>query len=90
MAGPSEAGRPIPLLVTVLLASFILMILSGVFYALGMPEDWARGLFMATVVLWFVLGGALIVSGFMETREYARRGRASPAPSQKEVAEDED
>jgi hypothetical protein len=90
MVGPSEAGRPIPVLVLVLLASFILMILSGVFYGLGLPEDWARGLFMVTVVLWFVLGGALIVSGFMETREYARRAKATPAPSKKEVAEDED
>ncbi len=90
MAGPSEAGRPVPTLVLVLLASFVLMILSGVFYGLGLPEEWARALFMVTVVLWFVLGGALIVSSFMETRQYARRAKATPAPSKKEDAGDEE
>ena len=90
MAGPSEAGRPVPTLVLVLLASFIVMILSGVFYALGLPEDWARGLFMTTVVLWFVLGGALVASGIMETRAHAPRGQVVTAPSKKEDAEDEE
>ena len=78
-----------PTLVWVLLASFILMILSGVLYALGMPEDWARGLFMVTVVLWFILGGGLIVSSFVETRRFARGSRATPAAPKKEDAEDE-
>lgn len=90
MAKDSEAYRPIPSLVWVLLASFVLMVLSGVFYGLGLPEDWARGLFMVTVVLWFILGGALIVSGFQETRKYARAARPTPAPSAKEDAEDDD
>jgi hypothetical protein len=78
------------MLVWVLLASFLLMILSGVFYALGLPEDWARGLFWVTVVLWFILGAALIASSFIETRRYARQAKATPAPSRKEDAEDED
>lgn len=90
MAGPSEPGRPIPILVIVLLVSFILMILSGVFYALGLPEDWARALFMATVILWFVLGGALIVSGFLETRSFTPRGQVITAPYGKEDTEDEE
>jgi len=73
----------------VLLASFVLMILSGVFYGLGVPEDWARGLFMVTVVLWFILGGALIVMSFVETHQYASKAKPTPAPSQKEDAEDD-
>ena len=90
MVRPSDAGRPIPTLVIVLLASFILMILSGVFYGLGLPEEWARGLFMVTVVLWFILGGALIVSGLMETREMASRAKATPASTASEEPEDEE
>jgi len=90
MAKDTEAGRPMPTLVWVLLASFVLMTLSGVFYGLGLPEEWARGLFMVTVVLWIVLGGALILSGFLETREYARAAKPTPAPSKKEDAEDDD
>jgi len=89
MAMISKAGRPMPTLVLVLLASFVLMLLSGVFYGLGLPEEWARGLFMVTVVLWFILGGALIVMSFVETREYAR-AKPTPAPSKKETAEDDD
>ena len=90
MSGTSGPGRPIPTLVWVLLASFLLMILSGVFYALGMPEDWARGIFMVTVVLWFVLGVALMVSSVIETRQYTKQAKATPAPSPKEDAEDVD
>lgn len=90
MAMDSKVGRPIPDLVWVLLASFVLMVLSGIFYALGLPEEWARGLFVVTVVLWIVLGGALIVSGFIETREAASGAKPTPAPSKKEAAEDED
>ena len=77
------------MLVWVLLASFLLMILSGILYALGLPEEWARGLFMVTVVLWFILGGALIVTSFTETRQYARQAKATSSPSPKEDAEDE-
>jgi Na+/melibiose symporter-like transporter len=90
MAKANETGRPIPTLVLVLLASFVLMLLSGVFYGLGLPEDWARGLFMVTVVLWFILGGALMVNSFIETREYGRKAQPTPAPSKKEAAEDDD
>ena len=54
-----------------------------------MPEDWARGLFMVTVVLWFILGSALIVSSFIESRQHARQAKATPAPSRKEDDEDE-
>ena len=54
------------------------MILSGILYGLGMPEDWARALFIGTVVLWAVLGVALIVQGEREARAYARGGAASP------------
>ena len=90
MAMDAKASIPIPPLVLVLLASFILMILSGVFYALGLPEAWARGLFMVTVVLWFILGGALIVAGFIETREIAQKAKATPAPSKKEDGKDDD
>ena len=90
MAEVSDTGRPLPTLVLVLLASFALMLLSGVFYGLGLPEDWARGLFMVTVALWFILGGALIVQSFMETRDFARSAEPTSAPSNKEAAEDDD
>ena len=68
MADPDPAGRPIPLLLTLLTGSFVLMVLSGVFFALGLPNEWARALFMATVVIWIVLGVALIVQGQLEVR----------------------
>jgi hypothetical protein len=90
MAADPKAGRPIPTLVLVLLASFVLMVLSGVFYGLGLPEAWARGLFMVTVVLWFILGGAFIVSSFIEAREYARAAQPTPAHSKEEDAEDDE
>ena len=90
MAKTNEVSRPIPTLVMVLLASFVLMLLSGVFYGLGLPEDWARALFMVTVVLWFVLGGALIVMSFIETREFSGNAKPTSAPSNRETAEDDD
>jgi Na+/melibiose symporter-like transporter len=73
-----------------LLASFVLMVLSGIFFALGLPEDWARGLFMVTVILWFILGGALIVKSFTETSEYRRQAKPTPASSVEEAPEDDD
>ncbi len=86
MASLDTSGRPIPQLVYLLMASFVLMILSGIFYGLGLPEDWARALFMATVILWFILGIALIVQGRMEVREIARNSRtAKGKPSLEEV-----
>lgn len=90
MASDDSGGRPLPTLVAVLLASFVLMIMSGIFFALGLPEEWARGLFFVTVVLWFVLGGALLVMSLVETRQFARMPTPTPAPSKKEDAEDED
>jgi hypothetical protein len=57
--------------------SFVLMLLSGVFYGLGLPEDWARAMFIATVIVWLALGIALIVQGRMETRAFARARTAA-------------
>ena len=71
-----------------MVASFVLMILSGIFYGLGLPEDWARALFMATVVLWVILGIALIVQGRMEVRRIARDPNAPQRIAAKEEAED--
>jgi hypothetical protein len=45
---------------------------------------------MVTVVLWFILGGALITMSFIETREFAGTAKPTPAPSKKEDAEDDD
>lgn len=88
MASLDHSGRPIPQLVYLLLASFVLMILSGIFYGLGLPEDWARALFMATVILWFILGIALIVQGRMEVREIARSSKTSKGKPSLEEVED--
>jgi hypothetical protein len=78
-------GRLVPQLVYLLVASFVLMILSGIFFALGLPEDWARALFMGSVVAWVVLGIALIVQSRMEVSAQARALAASkPTPVQKE------
>ncbi len=88
MASLDTTGRPIPQLVYLLLASFVLMILSGIFYGLGLPEDWARALFMATVILWFILGIALIVQGRMEVREIARSSKTSKGTPSLEEVED--
>jgi len=67
------------------MASFLLMILSGIFFGLGLPEDWARGLFMVTVVLWFVLGTGLIVQGIIENRKYARAAAVPTTPRKEEA-----
>ena len=88
MASLDTSGRPIPQLVYLLMASFVLMILSGIFYGLGLPEDWARALFMATVILWFILGIALIVQGRMEVREIARNSKNSTGKPSLEEVED--
>ncbi len=60
------------LLVVLLCGSFVLMILSGLFYMAGLPEDWARMLFLATVIVWTVLGIAVIVDGLRTTAALAR------------------
>ena len=81
MTDIAPEGRPVPQLVYLLVASFVLMILSGIFFALGLPEDWARALFMGTVVAWIVLGIAFIVQGRMEVNAQARALAASkPTP----------
>ena len=72
MADIDPAGRPIPTLLVMLWGSFVLMVLSGVFFALGLPNDWARALFIATVVIWIVLGVALIVQGQLEVQNLKR------------------
>ena len=78
MAEDSAAGRPLPLLVLLLGVSFLMMILSGVFYGLGLPEDVARAFFIATVIVWCFLGAAVIIQGQLETRAIAahQRGEA--------------
>lgn len=74
-----------PQLVVLLVLSFVLMLLSGIFFALGLPEDWARALFMATILIWTILGVALIVQGQMEVRALARVQSSAPAaPEPKE------
>jgi hypothetical protein len=73
MADPEDVGRPMPVLLVMLWGSFLLMIISGVAYGLGLPEDIARAFFIATVIIWLVLGIALLVQGQMETRSIARR-----------------
>lgn len=72
-----------PLLVVLLGGSFVLMILSGLFYMAGLPEDWARALFLATVIVWTVLGVAVIVEGQRTTAAFARAKRP---PAQEQVA----
>jgi hypothetical protein len=73
-------GRPMPLLVVLLGGSFVLMLLSGLFYMAGLPEDWARAMFLATVIVWTVLGIAVIVDGHRTTAAHARA--RPPAPEQ--------
>jgi Kef-type K+ transport system membrane component KefB len=70
-----DVGRPVPVLLIMLWGSFVLMVLTGVLFALGLPEDWARALFIATVIIWLVLGVALMVQGNMETKALAGRAR---------------
>ena len=79
MAGDGARDGPMPLLVVLLGGSFVLMILSGLFYMAGLPEDWARVLFLATVIVWTVLGIAVVVEGQRTTAAFAR-ARPPPAP----------
>ena len=67
-------GRPIPVLLYMLWGSFILMLLSGIAYGLGLPEDLARALFIATVAVWIFLGLALMFAGYQERTAYERQG----------------
>jgi hypothetical protein len=87
MAETEDVGRPMPLLVLMLLGSFTFMVLSGVFYGLGLSENWARAMFMATVLLWVLLGIGLIIQGQAEKRAFARAAAATTPPKE---AKDED
>ena len=68
-----------------LAGSFVLMILSGIFFAFGLPEAWARALFIGTVMAWMILGIALIVQGRMEVNAQSRAlATSGPMPVPKE------
>ena len=85
MTDIAPEGRPVAQLVYLLVGSFVLMVFSGIFFALGLPEAWARALFMGTVVSWVILGIAFIVQGRMEVSAQARVLAASkPTPVPKE------
>lgn len=82
MTAEPDGGRPLPTLLVVLIGSFVLMLLSGIFFMAGLPEDLARALFLGTVVMWFALGIAVIVKGRLDVRdlERERTARARPVP----------
>jgi len=67
----ASKGRPMPVLVVMLVASFVLMLFSGILFMAGLPEAVARALFLATVVIWTGLGVWAIVDGQLETRRFA-------------------
>jgi flagellar biosynthesis component FlhA len=71
MAPDEPRGREMPLLLYLLITSFVLMLLSGAMFMLGMPEALSRALFLATVIIWFALGIWTIVDGQQETRRIA-------------------
>ena len=64
-------GKPMPVLVVMLVGSFVLMLLSGAMFMLGLPEAQSRALFLATVVIWIALGIWAIVDGQLEMRRLA-------------------
>jgi peptidoglycan/LPS O-acetylase OafA/YrhL len=64
-------GRPMPVLVVMLVGSFVLMLLSGIIFMAGLSESLARAFFLATVIIWFALGIWTIVDGQQETRRIA-------------------
>jgi hypothetical protein len=90
MADNDPAGRPIPTLLVMLWGSFVLMVLSGVFFALGLPDDWARALFISTVVIWIVLGVALIVQGQLEVRNLKLTAYTTDGGTEEDPPEDGD
>jgi hypothetical protein len=71
MAPDEPRGREMPLLVYLLVASFLLMLLSGAMFMAGLPEAPSRALFLATVVIWVALGIWAIVDGRLEMRRVA-------------------
>jgi len=85
MSDDAVRDAPVAILVVLLGGSFVMMLLSGLFYMAGLPEDWARALFLATVIVWIVLGAAVIVDGQRTTAALARarppapEGNASPS-----------
>ena len=87
MAPDEPRGREMPLLVYLLVASFVLMLLSGAFFMLGLPEAQSRALFLATVVIWFALGIWAIVDGQLEIGRIAT-AQAKEKAKAKDEAED--
>jgi len=79
MSDDAVRDAPVAILVVLLGGSFVMMLLSGLFYMAGLPEDWARALFLATVIVWTVLGIAVVVEGQRATAAFAR-ARPPPAP----------
>jgi hypothetical protein len=79
MKGEPDDGRPLPTLLVVLIGSFVIMLLSGIFYMAGLPEDLARALFLATVVIWFALGIAVLVKGRLDVRDLERERASRPS-----------
>jgi hypothetical protein len=78
MTGGPDGGRPLPTLLIVLIGSFVLMLLSGILYMAGLPEDLARALFLATVVMWFALGIAVLAKGRLDVRDLERERADRP------------
>ena len=85
MAPDEPRGREMPLLLYLLIASFVLMLLSGAMFMLGMPEAQSRALFLATVIIWFALGIWTIVDGQQETRRIAAAQAAEKAIAKDEM-----
>jgi hypothetical protein len=78
--------RDISYLITLLGMSFMLMVLSGVFYVAGIPASWARALFLATVIIWIVLGVAVMIKSHQDKAAYVlrqqQRGKSTGASTE--------
>jgi len=85
MAPEAPRGREMPLLVYLLVASFALMLLSGMMFMLGLPEAQSRAVFMATVIIWLVIGVSTIVDGQLETRRIAAAQAKAKAKAEDET-----
>jgi len=78
-------NKPMPVLVVMLVASFVLMLLSGAMFMAGLPEAPSRALFLATVVIWVALGIWAIVDGRLEMRRLAAAQAAAKANTMAEA-----
>jgi len=78
-------GKPMPVLVVMLVTSFVLMLFSGIMFMAGLPEAQARAFFLATVVIWIALGIWVIVDGQLETGRIAAAQAAAKAKAKDEV-----